>query len=122
MCQERDDSPSTELMKLMSKILGPMKSKQSITKLRNLGPRSEQLLAFAGIKTVEELRGLGSVAAYARVVRACKQTNLNLLWAIEGALTDLPWQTVARLHRATLLLALEDYQRADRSEQNDRPM
>lgn len=99
----------------MSKILGPMKSKQSITKLRNLGPRSEQLLAFAGIKTVEELRGPGSIAAYARVVRASKQTNLNL--AIEGALTELPWQTVARLHRATLLLALEDYQRADRSEQ-----
>jgi hypothetical protein len=48
MCHERDDSPSTELMKLMklmSKILGPMKSKQSITKLRNLGPQSEQLLA-----------------------------------------------------------------------------
>ena len=66
MCQERDASPSTESMKLTSKILGPMKSKQSITKLRNLGPRSEQLLAFAGIKTVEELRGLGSVAAYAR--------------------------------------------------------
>jgi len=34
-----------KLMKLMSKILGPMKSKQSITKLRNLGPQSEQLLA-----------------------------------------------------------------------------
>ena len=113
MCHEPDASLS---LKLMSKISRPMKSNQPITSLRNLGPRSEQLLAFAGIKTEEELRKLGSVAAYARVVRACEQTNLNLLWAIEGALTDLPWQTVARLHRATLLLALEDYQRADRFE------
>jgi DNA transformation protein len=35
--------------------------------LRNLGPRSEQLLAAAGITTVAQLRKLGSVAAYARV-------------------------------------------------------
>jgi DNA transformation protein len=35
--------------------------------LRNLGPRSEQLLASAGITTVAQLRKLGSVAAYARL-------------------------------------------------------
>jgi DNA transformation protein len=35
--------------------------------LRNLGPRSEQLLASAGMTTVAQLRKLGSVAAYARV-------------------------------------------------------
>ncbi|MFN9278145.1 MAG: TfoX/Sxy family DNA transformation protein, partial [Betaproteobacteria bacterium] len=37
--------------------------------LRNLGPRSEQLLASAGITTVAQLLKLGSVAAYACVQR-----------------------------------------------------
>ncbi|MCM0610232.1 MAG: TfoX/Sxy family DNA transformation protein [Ideonella sp. WA131b] len=31
----------------------------------------------------------------------------NLLWALEGALTGLPWQVVAKEHRLSLLLALE---------------
>ena len=34
------------------------------------------------------------------------------MWAIEGALTNLPWQVVAREHRTSLLLALEDYERS----------
>jgi DNA transformation protein len=79
--------------------------------LRNLGPRSEQLLASAGITTVAQLRKLGSVAAYARVRRVSGSVSLNLLWALEGALTDLPWQEVARVHRTSLLLALEEHQR-----------
>ena len=33
--------------------------------------------------------------------------SLNLLWAMEGALTGVHWQVVAREHRASLLLALE---------------
>ena len=38
--------------------------------------------------------------------------ELNTMWAIEGALTNLPWQVVAREHRTSLLLALEDYERS----------
>ena len=79
--------------------------------LRNLGPRSEQLLASSRITTVAQLRKLGSVVAYARVKRAQSSVSLNLLWALEGALTDLPWQVVAREHRTSLLLALEEHQR-----------
>jgi DNA transformation protein len=33
--------------------------------------------------------------------------SLNLLWALEGALTGRPWQVVAKEHRLSLLLALE---------------
>ena len=49
--------------------------------------------------------------AYARVKRTQGNVSLNLLWALEGALTDLPWQVVAREHRTSLLLALEEHQR-----------
>jgi hypothetical protein len=34
--------------------------------------------------------------------------SLNLLWALESALTGEPWQQVARRHRTSLLLALDD--------------
>ena len=37
-------------------------------------------------------------------------TPVNLLWALEGALTGLPWQAVARDHRTSLLLALETHE------------
>ncbi len=69
-----------------------------------------QMLSACGISSVEQLRRLGSVAAFAMVKRANKSTSLNLLWALEGALTGLPWQEVAREHRTSLLLSLEQLQ------------
>lgn len=77
----------------------------------NLGPKSAQMLAAAGVTTLAQLRELGAVAAYWRVKRTGANASLNLLWALEGALLGLPWQTVAREHRTRLLLALDDHQR-----------
>lgn len=77
----------------------------------NLGPKSRQMLARAGITTLAQLLEVGSVAAYARAKQAGTNVSLNLLWALEGAATGTPWQTVAREHRTSLLLALEEYQR-----------
>ncbi len=37
-------------------------------------------------------------------------TPVNLLWALEGALTCRRWQEVAETDRASLLMALEDVQ------------
>jgi DNA transformation protein and related proteins len=65
------------------------------------------MLSGAGIKSVPQLRHLGSVRAYALVKSTGANASLNLLWALEGALTGLPWQVVAREHRLSLLLALE---------------
>jgi DNA transformation protein and related proteins len=79
--------------------------------LSNLGPRSQATLAAAGITSVESLRAVGAVAAYSRAKRAAgAHVSLNLLWALEGALTGLPWQVVAREHRTSLLLALEQHE------------
>lgn len=78
--------------------------------LPNLGPRSEAMLAAAGIDSVAQLRRLGAVAAYAKVKASGASVSLNLLWALEGALTSLPWQQVAREHRTSLLLALEQHE------------
>ncbi len=85
--------------------------KVTLDDLPNLGPRSRAMLASAGITTLQHLRKLGAVAAYARVKRSGANASLNLLWALEGALTGLPWQVVAREHRTSLLLALEQHER-----------
>jgi DNA transformation protein len=78
-----------------------------LTELPNLGPKSQQMLNAVGIQNLAQLRKLGAVRAYAQVKRVNPRASLNLLWALEGALTGLPWQTVAREHRTSLLLALE---------------
>jgi DNA transformation protein len=65
------------------------------------------MLAAAGITTLDQLRALGSAAAWVRAKRAHPGVSLNLLWGIEAALSGLPWQQVAREHRISLLLAVE---------------
>lgn len=78
----------------------------------NLGPKSAAMLAAVGIESLEQLKALGSVQAYLRVQAHARNAggmkpSLNLLWALEGAITGEPWQTVAREHRVSLLWALE---------------
>lgn len=79
--------------------------------LPNIGPKSEQMLALAGITSLAKLQELGAVPAFCQVKRAGANASLNLLWALEGAILGIPWQQVAREHRTSLLLALEDYER-----------
>ena len=78
-----------------------------ITELPNLGPRSEAMLRQAGITTVRQLRQLGAVRAFLKVRSAGANPSLNLLWAIEGALTGRPWQRVAKEERLNLMLQLD---------------
>ena len=78
-----------------------------VEKLRNLGKRSQEMLAAAGIKSEEQLRITGSAAAFVAVKRAGCAPSLNLLWAIEGALTNRDWKTVARNDRLSLLTQVE---------------
>ena len=80
--------------------------------LPNLGPRSNEMLRAAGITSLEELQGLGSVRALLKVKAIGANASLNLLWALEGAITGLPWQVVAKEHRLSLLLALEAHSAA----------
>ena len=61
--------------------------------LRNLGPRSEQLLAEVGIGTPEELDEVGAAEAYRRLTEAgIPGLTRTMLWALAGALLDLDWR------------------------------
>ena len=59
-------------------------------------------------------RRLGAVEAWRRVRAHWPGASLNLLWALEGALTDRGWQEVARTERTRLLLELDDDRRGMR--------
>ena len=80
--------------------------------LRNLGPRSESLLARIGIHTPEQLRKRGALNAFLAMKRAGVTNSLNALWALIGALEPWPegsdWRAVAKSDaRLPMLLAVE---------------
>ena len=85
----------------------------SMNDTANLGPASWRMLQAAGIADLAALRQLGAVAAYAQVKRSGQRVSLNLLWALEGALSGRHWQQVARDDRLALLLALDNLENPD---------
>ena len=87
-----------------------MKDTPALSDLKSLGPKSEAMLAQAGITEIDQLRELGAVRAYVMCKQAQGKVSLNLLWALESALTGQAWQEVAREHRTSLLLAVESYE------------
>lgn len=60
--------------------------------LRNLGKTSSQWLHASGIHTAADLHRLGAVGSYRAVKARGFGASRVLLYAIEGALRDLPWQ------------------------------
>ncbi len=63
-----------------------------ISDLPNLGPVSERQLAEVGIADAEALRATGAAEAYARLKwRFPREINVVALYALEGALTNTPW-------------------------------
>jgi len=74
--------------------------------LPDFDPIARQMLARAGIHSLEELRTLGSVQAYVLTQAANAHVGLPLLWALESTLTGQPCRQVERQHRTRLLRAL----------------
>ena len=86
-------------------------SPAAVAHLFNLGPKSAAVLAETGITSPEQLKKLGAVRVFCMAKRVEPKVTLNLLWALEGAILGQRWQQVAREHRTSLLLALEDHER-----------
>lgn len=78
--------------------------------LPNPGDKSRQVLEIIGITSRRQLALIGPVAAYAMAKRSGANVSLNLLRALEGALTDIHWHEAARIRRTALRLALESYE------------
>ncbi len=73
-----------------------------IAKLPNLGPASAQMLAMVDIHQESDLRRIGAVQAFNLVREAGLQPSLNLLYAMEGALTGVKWNELSMDKRLEL--------------------
>lgn len=83
----------------------------AVESLVNLGPLSGAILRRCGILDAGQLREIGPARAFVRVKREYGTASRSLLWALEGALTDRPWQQVATAERLGLLRAVEEIER-----------
>lgn len=83
---------------------------RSLEDLENLGPASARWLREVDIATADELQRVGAVQAFARVRAAGLPASMNLLYALHGALTGVPWNRLdepTREHLRTQATALE---------------
>lgn len=77
----------------------------SLAELKNIGPTTIRQLKEVGIETAAQLRRIGTVGAYRRLKHAFpREVTANMLYALEGALQDCPWnrlptETRERLRR-----------------------
>jgi DNA transformation protein len=57
-----------------------------------MGPKSSEWLASVGVHTLDDVVNLGVVETYKRVKAAYpEKVSLNLLYGLQAALLDLPW-------------------------------
>ena len=68
-----------------------MPSSDSISDLQNLGPRSQEWLNAIGIHTLTDLEEVGAVEAYRQLKELDYPVTLNLVYGIQGALLNCPW-------------------------------
>jgi DNA transformation protein len=60
--------------------------------MKNMGPKSSEWLALVGVHTLDDVAKMGVVETYKRVKAAYpEKVSLNLLYGLQAALLDLPW-------------------------------
>ena len=64
--------------------------RSDLIKLRNIGAITAAKLADVGVTSAEQLEAQGAVEVFRRL-RTRRQVNIAMLWALQGALLDLPW-------------------------------
>ena len=78
-----------------------------LEELRNVGPKSAAWLRDAGFADETALRKAGAVLAFSVVRGRRREVSSNLLWAIEGALTETDWRLIPGGRREELLRQVE---------------
>lgn len=73
-----------------------------LLKLKNIGPRSVDKLMAIGITSREQIDALGAAQVYRRL-REHVPVSMTMLWALQGALLDLPYYQVPVEIRKALL-------------------
>lgn len=83
------------------------KEPKRLKELNGFGPRSEEILAEAGIRTVEDFMLIDPYELYARI-KPMRSIGLNLIYAIIGARENVSWIEVKNTRKAEILMRLDD--------------
>ena len=75
---------------------------ERVSAIRNLGPKSDEHFARAGIHTADELRDLGADAAYARLIAAGTRPHFIGYYALVMGLQGRPWNDCQGEEKAAL--------------------
>lgn len=65
---------------------------KDLHELKNLGAATVNILNAIGVSTADDLQRLGAVEAYRRVKSRGIKVSRAMLYALEGALRDIPWK------------------------------
>jgi DNA transformation protein len=78
--------------------------------MKNIGPKSSEWLASVGVNSQDDVVRLGVVETYIRVKTAYpEKVSLNLLYGLQAALLDLPWNELPPDIKAELKHQVENY-------------
>ena len=73
-----------------------------VSAIRNLGPRSEEEFAKAGIRTAQQLRDLGPDQAYRRLLAAGTRPHFIGYYAMVMGLQGRPWNDLDAQEKSDL--------------------
>ena len=73
-----------------------------VSTIRNLGPRSEELFARAGLTTAEEVRALGADGAYLRLLQAGVRPHFIGYYALVMGLQGRAWNELGEREKDEL--------------------
>lgn len=77
--------------------------------MKNMGPKSTEWLASIGVHTLGDVAALGVVETYKRVKAAYPdKVSLNLLYGLQAALLDIPWNELPQDIKEQLKKAVEE--------------
>ncbi len=79
-----------------------------MTKIPNIGPKSQTLLDEIEVFDLVDLQALGSVEVYARLkFRFGRQANRNFLHALDAAILGCSWKALPPERKVWLDMAVE---------------
>lgn len=81
---------------------GDMDTTEPVSAIRNLGPRSVEVYAKAGIHTAGELRELGPDEAYRRLLAAGSRPHFIAYYAMVMGLQGRPWNDLDQVEKSML--------------------
>ena len=86
---------------------GPDLRPVKISELQNIGPVSAGWLNEIGLYTLSDLEEIGAVEAYRQIKARGHKATLNIVYGIQGAIINCPWNHLPPYMRDRLKAEVE---------------